>query len=111
MSQVETLPKGGAFTATSEPAQSPAPATPSEDTTMPRDILTADPLTLSDTEHAELVSVWDAALTKALDEGGAEYRPVNPAAIIAGDQYRDRPAIRRELTRSHVRLPYTRIES
>jgi hypothetical protein len=68
---VETLPKGGAFTATSEPAQSPAPATPSEDTTMPRDILTADPLTLSDTEHAELVSAWDAALTKALDEGGA----------------------------------------
>ncbi len=72
---------------------------------MPRDILTADPLTLTDAEHAELVSAWDAALEKAL-EGGAKWTPVNPAAIIATGQFADRPQLRRELTRSTVRLPY-----
>ena len=72
---------------------------------MPRDIFNADPSTLTDAEHAQLVSAWDAALEKAL-EGGAKWTPVNPAAIIATDQHADRPELRRELTRSHVRLPY-----
>ncbi len=71
---------------------------------MPRDILAADPMTLAGDEHADLVDAWDAAVAKA-EAGGAKWKPINPAAILATDQYSDRPELRRELTRSHVRLP------
>ena len=79
-SEAPTFDPGGAFTAT------PAEETP----TMPRDIPTVDPADLTDTEHAELVSAWDAAVTKA-QQGGAKWTPVNPAAIIATNQFRRPP--------------------
>lgn len=71
---------------------------------MPRDIRTADPIHLTDTEQAELASAWDAALAEA-GAAGVKWTHVNPAAIIATNQYADRPDLRRELTRSTVRLP------
>ena len=89
-----------------DPGEAFTPAPPREDTATLRDIRTADPLTLTDVEHAELVSAWDAALAEA-DAAGVKWRPINPAAIIATNQYADRPDLRRELTRSGiVRLPY-----
>ena len=87
---------GGAFVAPAEP-------TPIQEAKVQRDIMTADPSTLTDTEHAEVCAAWDAALERAL-ASGVKPAPINPATIIATGQFADRPQLRRELTRTHVRL-------
>ena len=69
---------------------------------MPKDIFNADPSTLNDAEHAQLSAAWDAALAAA-DAGEWKPDPANPRTLS--------PAAQAELERSHVRLPYTRIES
>ena len=71
-------------------------------------LIQADPSTLTADQHARVEALWEKALADA-EAGNVRSIPVDPAAIIATGKLNGRelsPKQRRELTRTHVRLPF-----